>query len=240
MRIWAYGDSFVAGDQDIPGRIDAIEEHMQFNRYNISFVSHLAKSIGVELINRAVSGSGNFPQIDKLLFDSQRFDKQDIILFGITSTWRDRLSLPNRYPAILEKNRGPFLLDLELYESENFNLIPIIDLMYITSILENIENKLGIRIFKFNCFHNVFIESNDYFKTYFNPKNYINFEQPDNTLTDVLLDFYNNINSNHDHSKVKIPKNYKRFFTSKNHPSELGHRKLADWFFNYFKNNKII
>jgi len=27
MKIWAYGDSFVAGDQDIKGRVDAIPEY---------------------------------------------------------------------------------------------------------------------------------------------------------------------------------------------------------------------
>jgi hypothetical protein len=37
MKLWAYGDSFVAGDQDIPDRIDAILENMEYNRYNVSF-----------------------------------------------------------------------------------------------------------------------------------------------------------------------------------------------------------
>ena len=54
MKIWAYGDSFVAGDQDIPDRVDAIEEHTEYNRYNVSFASHLAKQLNVPLINKQI------------------------------------------------------------------------------------------------------------------------------------------------------------------------------------------
>jgi hypothetical protein len=241
MKIWAYGDSFVAGDQDIPGRIDAIKEHADYNKDNISFISHLANMLEIEYVNRAVSGSGNFPQVDKLLTDTRSFEKQDIILFGITSTWRDRFSLPTQYPAILEKNRGPFLIDLDLYESKSFDLIPIFDLLYVTNMLDAIEKNYGIRIFKFNCFHDVYIESDEHFKNFFNPSNYIGFGKIGNTLTDILMDSWDrDSKSNHDHAAIKISKNQKRFFTVKNHPSLLGHKKLAEWFYNYLKNNKIV
>jgi hypothetical protein len=66
MKLWAYGDSFVAGDQDIPGRVDAIPENMEYNRYNVSFASVLAKQLNVTLINRAISGCSNFVQLDQL------------------------------------------------------------------------------------------------------------------------------------------------------------------------------
>ena len=70
MRLWTYGDSFVAGDQDIPGRVDAIEEYTKYNRYNVSFASHLANALNVELINRGISGCSNFVQLDKLFLDA--------------------------------------------------------------------------------------------------------------------------------------------------------------------------
>ena len=122
MTIWAYGDSFVAGDQDEKDKNNADISVMEYNRYNVSFVSHLSNMLEIDLVNRAVSGSGNFPQIDKLLVDSKKFKDSDIVLFGITSTWRDRFSLPHHFPEILNKNIGPFLIDMDLYKSKNFNI----------------------------------------------------------------------------------------------------------------------
>jgi hypothetical protein len=69
MKVWAYGDSFVAGDQDIPEINNALESTMEYNRYNVSFVSHLAKQLNVPLINRGISGCSNFVQLDKLFLD---------------------------------------------------------------------------------------------------------------------------------------------------------------------------
>jgi hypothetical protein len=241
MTIWAYGDSFVAGDQDEKDKNNADISVMEYNRYNVSFVSHLSNMLEIDLVNRAVSGSGNFPQIDKLLVDSKKFKDSDIVLFGITSTWRDRFSLPHHFPEILNKNIGPFLIDMDLYKSKNFNTIPSIDLFHIISILDSIEIKLNVKILKFNCFHDVYIETEEYYKKFFSPNNYIGFGKKGNTLTDILLDSWDEeSNSNLDHTTLKIAKNYKRFFTCKNHPNTLGHQKIADWFYNYFKNNKII
>ena len=93
IKIWAYGDSFVAGDQDDPKRIDAIPEIMEYNRYNVSFAAHLAKNLGIDIINRAISGCSNFVQLDKLFKDAASIAQDDIVIFGISSPLRDRFQI---------------------------------------------------------------------------------------------------------------------------------------------------
>ena len=119
MKIWVYGDSFVAGDQDIPGRIDAIEEYTEYNRYNVSFASHLANALNVKLINRGISGCSNFVQLDKLFLDAPFIKKDDIVVVMWSSSLRDNVPFfPSNNPwhfwgetSIRKKHIYGFILD---------------------------------------------------------------------------------------------------------------------------------
>ena len=149
-RIIAFGDSFVVGDLDDFGKNDVnynpkfppshnmgYEERLEYLKYNISFVSIIAQKLNKELLNLASRGSSNFNQLDQLLFfiSSGNLKPNDMIMFGITTTYRDRFSLQ---PTI--KNTPVHLTTL--------------DLIYVLSILDSISKKYAVPIIKFNLFDN--------------------------------------------------------------------------------------
>jgi hypothetical protein len=242
IRIWAYGDSFVAGDQDIPGRVDAIEEHTHYNRYNVSFVSQLAKKLNVELINRGISGCSNLVQLDKLFLDAPNIKSNDIVIFGLTTAWRDRFTIPYVGKEYLKDTRGPSLIHRELVSKEHrLEKVATIDLFYVLSVIEKIEEIFNIKIVKFNLFHDSIAESTEQDKQIFKFKNFIGLENDGNTLLDVLTNNWGNkISRISDHSKWKPPVEYKHLFTAKSHPNLEGHKKIADWLEVELKKLKII
>jgi len=242
MRLWTYGDSFVAGDQDIPGRIDAIEEYTKYNRYNVSFASHLARKLDLELINRGISGCSNFVQLDKLFLDAPSIKKDDIVLFGLTTAWRDRVTIPYTCPEYLKDTRGPALLHRELV-SKKYNLekTATIDLFYVLSVIEKIEKIFNIRVVKFNLFHDSIAESLEEDKNFFKFDYFIGLGLDGNTILDVLTDNWGNkISRISDHSKWKPPVEYKHLFTQKSHPNIEGHKKIAVWLEAELKKMQII
>lgn len=242
MNIWAYGDSFVAGDQDIPGRVDAIEENAEYNRYNISFAAHLAKSLNRPLINRGISGCSNFVQLDRLWLDSAEFAKGDLILFGITTPWRDRFIIPHVCPEIIKKNIGPGIVNRDLInDNVDFKKIAIIDLFYTLSVVEKIEKTLEIKIIKFNLFHNALTDADQKEKRIFKFDNFIGSNLIGNTLLDVLTNSWGSeIQRISDHSQWKPPAEYKHFFTAKSHPNLEGHKLIAKWLENKLKEMDAI
>lgn len=229
MKIYAYGDSFVAGDQDIPGRVDAIIENMEYNRYNVSFASALAKKLGAELINRAISGCSNFVQLDQLWVDSEHIKPNDLVLFGFSTPWRDRFIIPYEHSTITQHNRGRGILNWELFKDEAHR-ITIVDFFYTLSVIEKLEEVYGFKVIKFNNFHNVFtdpISKSDLNKFKFD--RFIGLHTPGNTLLDVLTDNWGNpIPRISDHSKW-IPEVNKHLFTAKSHPNVQGHQVIAEW-----------
>lgn len=242
MRLWTYGDSFVAGDQDIPGRVDAIEEYTKYNRYNVSFASHLANALNVELINRGISGCSNFVQLDKLFLDAPSIKEDDIVLFGLTTAWRDRVTIPYTCPEYLKDTRGPALLHRELI-SKKYNLekTATIDLFYVLSVIEKIEKIFNIKVVKFNLFHDSIAESLEEDKEFFKFDNFIGLGVNGNTILDVLTDNWGNkISRISDHSKWKPPAEYKHLFTQKSHPNIEGHKKIALWLETELKKMQII
>ena len=87
--IHAFGDSFVAADQD--ERHDDLE-YREYLKYNVSFAALIAEHLNVPLVNCAEYGSGNYPQIDRLILNLQneKIKSDDIVLFGFTSSIRGR------------------------------------------------------------------------------------------------------------------------------------------------------
>ena len=242
MKIWVYGDSFVAGDQDIPGRVDAIEEYTKYNRYNVSFASHLANALNVELINRGISGCSNFVQLDKLFLDAPSIKEDDIVLFGLTTAWRDRVTIPYTCPEYLKDTRGPALLHRELISKKhNLEKTATIDLFYVLSVIEKIEKIFNIKVVKFNLFHDSIAESLEEDKEFFKFDNFIGLGVNGNTILDVLTDNWGNkISRISDHSKWKPPAEYKHLFTQKSHPNIEGHKKIAVWLETELKKMQII
>lgn len=240
MKIYAYGDSFVAGDQDIPNRNDAIKENMEYNRYNISFASILAKKLGVELINRAISGCSNFVQLDQLWVDSELIQEDDLVLFGFSTPWRDRFMIPYEHTSILDNHRGKRILNYSLFE-DHLQRIPTLDFFYTLSIIEKLEQIYKFKVIKFNSFHNIFsdqISENDLYKFKFN--NFIGLHTPGNTLLDVLTDNWGNpIARISDHSNWR-PEINQHLFTEKSHPNTRGHIKIAEWFYAQIISNKWL
>ena len=239
IKIWAYGDSFVAGDQDDPKRIDAIPEIMEYNRYNFSFAAHLAKNLGIDIINRAISGCSNFVQLDKLFKDAASIAQDDIVIFGISSPLRDRFQIPLNYPEFVKDTRGPTLGDRDLFSKKNIHCVPTVDMFYLLSSIEKIEKLYNIKIIKINAFHNFMedcpLEENHKFQF----ANYLGLNKPNNTLLDVLIDNWLGTKklATKDHNKWTPPEEYKIYFTRKSHPSAEGHKKIAIWMYERLKND---
>lgn len=240
MKIYAYGDSFVAGDQDIPGRIDAVTENMEFNRYNVSFASVLAKKLGAELINRGISGCSNFVQLDQLWVDSEYIQPDDLVIFGFSTPWRDRFVIPYEHKSIIVPTRGPCILNAKLF-NDNAHRIPVVDFFYTLSVIEKLEEIHGFKVIKFNAFHNIFsdpVSPNDLEKFKFD--RFIGLHTPGNTLIDVLTDNWGNcVPRISDHSNW-IPEVNKHLFTAKSHPNVEGHIVIANWLHEILVKNKWV
>ncbi len=232
MKIWAYGDSFVAGDQDIPGRIDAIPENMEYNRYNISFASVLAKERGVELINRGISGCSNFVQLDQLYIDSNTISHDDMVLFGITSPWRDRWSIPHQGPDFLKPSRGPALVDRTLINSETHR-VGVVDFFYTLSVIKQLQEIHKFKVVAFNLFHNVLQDAAVEDLEKFNFDNFIGLKEKGNTVLNVLADSWGEQDGNHNHCAWTPPVRLEHLFTVNRHPSAEGHKKIAKWLCQY-------
>jgi hypothetical protein len=233
MKIWAYGDSFVAGDQDIPGRVDAVLENTEYNRYNVSFASVLAKELGVPLINRAISGCSNFVQLDQLWMDSAAILPDDLVLVGLTTPWRDRFMIPHFAPEFIKDTRGPGLVDRTLLNGHPRSRVALVDFFYTLSVIEKIEKIHTLNIIKFNLFHNALQDASEEDLKKFNFNKFIGLNTPGNTLLDVLTDNWgNSIPRISDHSKW-VPEVNSHLFTRNSHPNIEGHKKIATWLREY-------
>jgi hypothetical protein len=219
MKLHTFGDSFVAGDQDDDSDI----EHL---KYNVSFVSHIAQSLGLELKNYAEKGSGNFPQIDKLWqnLNNGNISSDDIVLFGLTSAARDRsfmLHLTNYLP-ISER-----VVHRSLLSGPPNDLINL-DNFYILSVLDQFSKKFNIKIIKIMLWDNFL----DYApaKELFYCDDLVGQDSAGNTLIDVLNDTWGtNTSRSRKHDQLTIPEGYKHLYTKHKHPSIEGHIKIATW-----------
>jgi hypothetical protein len=230
QRILAFGDSFIVGDLDDFGPDDVnynpkfppthgmrYEERLEYLKYNISFVSIIAQRLNKELLNFASRGSSNFNQLDQLIFfiSSGNLKPDDIIMFGITTTYRDRFSLQ---PMVKNTPLHPTTLDL----------------IYVLSVLDSISKKYEVPIIKFNLFDNPLIELPISFNFDFSFKNYLGWDLKANTLSDIINDTWgDSITKKYSfHTQMKIKEGYEQFWTWNRHPSVEGHKKLANWFLN--------
>jgi len=223
-RLIALGDSFVVGDQDDFGPNDcnynpkfppthnmSYDERLEYLKNNVSFVSIIAKKLNYDLVNLAERGQGNFNQMDNLIryIIEYPLTKDDIILYGVATTTRDRIRMSEYI-----KNKD----------------VEICDLFYVISFLNQITLQYGTRVIKFNIFENLYSQYTDK-KIICKTIDFLGENQGNNTLVDILNDTWGDGDGKKPyHTRLSIPTEFKKFYTWNNHPSILGHEKLAEWF----------
>jgi len=235
MKIWAYGDSFTAGDQDGPVGGSDLKE-LRKNRYEISWAAQLSQILKCELTNRAVPGSSNFPQIDNLISDLPNIQQDDLVFFGITSSLRERAYLPIRvskfYNNLIKKERyslgGQWLV--ETSKLNDTKHLETTDFLFTVAMLEKLEQIHNIRIIKFNAFAEMQCPS---------AKHFIGNNVPGNTLLHLVTDNWGiaGIDLFNAHNYPETVKINSKLLTKKYHPNYQGHTKIAEWINEYISNN---
>lgn len=225
--IYAFGDSFVQGFQD--KEIDSNTDY--YERDKISFVSKIAESLNRDFKNYAIRGSSNFVQLDLLLDKVKNINKGDTVLFGITSTVRDRTAIVFNNKHIIADEAPHNLVWKKI--GELTGRMTTNDFYFTLSTLNQIEKDFDISIIKFNTFENQWSSLDGIDKNKINVKNFIGHDIENNTLFDIVNDTYGNDKKSHsvyNTSELSVSNGNEIYFTSKKHPNELGHQKIADWF----------
>lgn len=239
MKLHAFGDSFVMGDQDDfldegkgitkPDHTMDRFERTEYLRYNVSFVSVIAKHFNYELANYAVGGSGNMSQLD--IFVSKVLDgtikSDDIVLFGLTTSARDRAATVDA----IKKHMGQFLNHADYSLINDFNQLVKTDYLYINILLSQIAKLNNIRLIKFNLFDNNISFFNNSMEVF---KDVLGCNFTHNRLIDILNDTWGNNNELEFYSG-KYPKEFENLYTKTKslypaHPNLEGHKKIARWF----------
>lgn len=222
ITLHAFGDSFVAADQD--ERHNDME-YRHYLKYNVSFAALIAKHFNLHFKNYAEYGSGSYPQVDKLLLNIKNgnIKSTDTVLFGITASTRGRHLIASVFP--IKRVVNSILVD---EDANNIDTTAQLDYYYILSILENISKTFNIRIIKFNLFNDWSTDLNLSTIT-----DFIGLNTPGNTLIDILNDTWGKEKQdNIEHWLINIPAGYEHLYTPRKHPSIEGHKKIADWFIN--------
>lgn len=253
MKIYAFGDSFVVGDQDDfygdpntsktnpPTHGMTYDQRLEYLKYNVSFVSLIAKHLNAELVNVAERGSGNYPQLDKLKMElsSGTIVSGDIVLFGITSLLRDRITL-HQFQKITDGSSGPSLIDRNLINEWDLDRISKIDLFYILAILEKLSKAYNVPIIKFNLFTNALAGESEETKKLYESVDSVCLINEGNTLIDILNDTWGQPTSYPYHDKLIVSPGYEHLYTNIKHPSIDGHKKIATWWVNNIINENLI
>lgn len=241
-RILAFGDSFVLGDQDDFGKPSnyhpdfppthgmTYPERKEYLKYNVSFVSLIAKHLNVDIVNCSERGASNYQQLDQLmsLVHNGSLASGDVILFGFTTIGRDRISVAAR-----NKDTRTNLINDNLIESGEWDSIEYFDFFYILSVLDSLANTYQVPIIKFNLFDNL-LNKNIKTGIKFPSKDFIGFELENNLLIDILDDTWGSDTKRARlyHTELTPDTEHQKYYTWNRHPSILGHEKIADWFLN--------
>lgn len=248
-KLLAFGDSFVLGDLDDFGPKDlnynskfppthgmGYYERVKFLKENVSFASFIAKNYNLDYENFAERGLGNFVQLDELLLAAKngKIKEGDVILFGISISTRDRISVlaPNALFGIISPSLST--------NPDNFNTIEQFDFFWILSVLESVRKRYKVTIIAFNLFYNPLFKIPEPLN--FDFDFFIGRGIDNNTIVDVLNDTYGTPpNKKHVyHIHMSIPDHAAQFYTWNKHPSELGHIKIKNWLINYIDEHNII
>lgn len=232
MKFHAFGDSFVVGDlDDFDQYKKSFSSRLEYLKYNVSFAAILAKELKVDFVNYAERGSGNFPQLDKLVLNvlNGNIKSGDYVLFGITTVFRDRTSLIE-FKKVSDNSYGPCMADRETFINDSQSIAEL-DFFYIISILENLTDRFNLNLKAVNIFDNVFSFSNNNNYKKFQSSILISCEsKTGNTLVDILNDTWGTNQAHPYHTRLDIPNKFKHLYTRHKHPSIQGHKKISDWF----------
>jgi len=235
----AFGDSFIVGDQDdflheVPDATHGMpwDERIKYLKTQVSFVAILAQHYGYDLKNHAERGSGNYPQIDRLWLNliNGNITDGDTVLFGITTTIRDRFML-HEVDRCTSDQVGPFMVERTLVakQADRQRLLEL-DYFYILSLLDQLSQKFKIKIIKFNLFDNSLDHATSRTTDICKVDDFVGWATPGNTLVDVLNDSWGRgVFYTFAHEEIKIPTGYEHLYTVKKHPSIEGHKKIANW-----------
>lgn len=248
-KLLAFGDSFVLGDLDDFGPRDinynpmfppthgmSYEERVKFLKENVSFASFIAKNYNLDYENFAQRGLGNFVQLDELLLAAKngKIKEGDVILFGISISTRDRISIlePNAVFSIISQSLSS--------DSDNFHIIEQFDFFWILSVLESVKKRYRVTIIAFNLFYNPLFKASGSLN--FDFDFFIGKDIDNNTLVDVLNDTYGTTPTDKHvyHTHMSIPAHASQFYTWNKHPSELGHIKIKNWLIKYIDDHNLI
>ena len=234
MKIHAFGDSFVMGDQDdYNDRMTGQEHvaHTEWLRYNVSFPALIAKSLGIPLTNYAVRGSGNFPQLDELwlAIHNQKISSEDVVLFGITAVGRDRSSL-REFEKSTGVQFGPCMVKRSLLTQHKFDIVSSMDYYYIISVLQSLKKAFDLNIVIFNIFDSPVTWVPQSCVNMFDLSDLMLNRQQGNTLVDILNDTWGHATHHPYHVDLSVPAGYEHLYTTHKHPSVEGHKKIAQWF----------
>jgi len=242
----AFGDSFIVGDQDdflheVPNAAHGMpwDERLHYLKTQVSFVSILARHYGYELENYAERGSGNYPQIDRLWSQliNGRICQGDLVLFGITTTIRDRFLL-HEVERCTSPHVGPFMVEKSLIDryADRQRLLEL-DYFYILSLLDQMAKKFNIKIIKFNLFDNSLDHADPKITNLCQVDDFVGWATPGNTLIDILNNSWGQgVFYTFAHEEIQIPARLEYLYTVKKHPSIDGHKKIAQWWID----NEII
>lgn len=239
-KIFAFGDSFVSGDQDdfeheydksdarYPTHGMDFHTRDQFLKYNVSFISIIAKRLEIGLVNLSERGSGTFPQIDILLqtIRDGKISRGDIVFFGFTTLVRDRLSLL-QFEKTVSKAYGACLIDKLLVDDQHAILEN--DLVMFLLIIDNLSKFIGFKIFFLHLFDTLsLLDLKRTLLSQFNFTGYIGQDVKGNTCIDILNDTWGK-GIIHKPDLSDTMSNHLDLYTYRGHPSIKGHQKIAEW-----------
>jgi hypothetical protein len=208
------------------------EERLHYLKYEVSFVAILAKHYGYNLKNYAERGSGNYPQLDRLWANlvNGTIKSGDIVLFGITTTIRDRFVLGD-FEKSTSGRWGPCLVDRELLsKSVDRQRLLELDFYYLVTLLDRLEDQFNIKIIKFNLFDNSLDHATTDIRDLCWVKNFVGYDHRGNTLIDILNDTWGaGIAHSFVHHDAPVKPEHEYLYTVNRHPSIEGHKKIANW-----------
>jgi len=236
MKIWAFGDSFTAGDQDIEN--DQLDEVMHYNRYHVSFAAVIAKKYNVELENFGQGGCSNFVQVDRLFMNAERIHKDDLVLFTCTTPYRERIGLLRFAPKLFDGSVGQNICDSKLI---GMHKLVAADMFYTISVIDNIRRIYGLNnVYLFNAFDNWYTDLDDIDKVKFNSI-LDDFMGIENTFLDILNDNWGKKTKGMPRNDTyQPPLEFLHLYTKKSHPNIQGHEKIANFLIDNFLSHLFI
>jgi hypothetical protein len=249
IKLYAFGDSWMVGhkgdfykhflerNETPTHNMKDYGEYENYLKNTTSVPALLSKYYNLELVNSASGGSGNFPQLDKLfrLLTLGKISKNDIVFFGLTSTYRDRscMGRSGYVEDVLRPDMGEFIVDRDLFKNQT-NELMIYDHFLLLSTLEKLQQVYNFKLLVMNLWNNPINDLQ--FLHDCKWKSLMGGEFLTNTWYDIIRENYGNAGSSFWCSPETLDEKFKNLMAWDHHPNQLGYEKIVTWFIN----NRII